>query len=150
MSMAKLSPSRRHCLKVSVAGAILIVPWGIFMGMMLPFSGSSDESRWFWTFDSVTFWCQVLAVLLSFALPRIGAIWMLVNIAISALIAIGFLVHSAYQPDARHMNVMEWLQTLPELLHIAGMFWMLPFIAAILLLYASRNRRDSSQSAANN
>jgi len=51
-----------------------------------------------WTFVIVTFWFQVLAILLSFALPRISAIWLLVNIAISALIGIGFQVHLAYQP----------------------------------------------------
>src|ERR1035437_1596 len=145
-----LSPSRRQCLMASVAGAILILPWGIFMGVMSTFSFRSDESLWSWTFVIVTFWFQVFAVLLSFALPRISAFWMLVNIAFSALIGICFLVHSAYQPDARHMNSMEWLQTLPKLLHVAGMFWMLPLIAAILLLYASRVRCNSSVSAANN
>ena len=94
MIMAKLSPSRRQCLMASVAGAILILPWGIFMGVMF-LSFGTDGSRWAWTFDIVTFWFQVLAILLSFALPRISAIWLLVNIAISALIGIGFQVHLA-------------------------------------------------------
>jgi hypothetical protein len=133
----------------SVAGAILILPWGIFLGVMFTFSFRSPESPWAWTFDIVTFWFQVLAVLLSFAFPRISAFWMLVNIAISVLIGIGFQVHSAYQPDAGHMNAIEWLLFLPRILHTAGMFWMLPFIAAILLLYASRVRCNSSVSAAN-
>ena len=73
----------------SVAGAILILPWGIFMGVMF-LSFGTDGSRWAWTFDIVTFWFQVLAVLLSFAFPRISAFWMLVNIAISVLFGLVF------------------------------------------------------------
>jgi hypothetical protein len=125
---------------VSTVGTILIIPWGTFLGAMFTFSFRADESLWAWAFDLTAFWSQILGILASFIKPRLAAIWMLLNIGLSVLMAIGFEVKQGFAPDAQHLSGMEWIKLSPVILKQAGLFWGIPLIFALLLL-----RRNPSQ-----
>lgn len=132
--MRKIQPFRAVQLVISTVGTVLIVPWGTFLGVMFTFSFRADESLWAWAFDLTAFWSQVLGILASFFKPRLAALWMLLNIVISVLMAIGFEIKQGFAPDARHLSGIEWLKLSPVILKQAGMFWGLPLIFALILL----------------
>jgi hypothetical protein len=132
--MRKIQPFRAVQLVISTVGTVLIIPWGTFLGVMFTFSFRADESLWAWAFDLTAFWSQVLGILASFFKPRLAALWMLLNIVISVLMAIGFEIKQGFAPDTRHLSGIEWLKLSPVILKQAGMFWGLPLIFALLLL----------------
>jgi hypothetical protein len=134
---------RKRQLLISAIGALLIVPWGMFLGAMFTFSFRSNESPGAYAFDIITFWSQVAAILFSFLKPRIAAIWMLMSVGVSVLIGMGFDIQSSYAPNAYHLNAAQWIATLPGTTKIAATFWGLPIIFALLLLKVS----SSAQSA---
>jgi hypothetical protein len=124
---------------VSTVGALLIVPWGLFFGVMFTFAFGANESAWAWGFDIVSFWFQIPAVIVSFFRPRIAAWWMLANVLASVLMGMWFEIH-----DASHLVVSEWISTLLPLLKTCIWFWGLPTLFAVLLLMAERNRLYST------
>lgn len=140
----KLKP--RHVqLLVGGLGAILIVPWAVFMGVMFTFAFRSDESLWAWVFDIISFWCQVPAILLSFLKPRIGAYWLLANTAVSVLFGLVFQIESALKPDARSLSAVDWIKILPQLAKSSFWFWGLPILFALLLLMAVRGQKPTER-----
>ena len=132
-----MNSSRRQLqLFFSSVGALLIVPWGLFMGVMFTFSFRENESPWVWGFDALTFWSQIAAILFSFLKPRLAAFWMLANIVASLSIGIGFEVQSFLAPGARHLGTPDWAAFLPALAYDCAVFWGLPAAFAVMLLMA--------------
>lgn len=124
---------KRYAIAVSLLGSAILLPWAGFMGIMFTFSFSSNESVWAWIFDIVTYWLQIPAVLFSSFRPRQGALWMIGNIALSALIGIGFLLKQA---DA---NTGVSFNHLIGIIRTAFDFWVIPLIVALLLLLVTQS-----------
>ncbi|HUZ90742.1 MAG TPA: hypothetical protein VMU78_02400 [Methylocella sp.] len=120
-------------LLVSAVGTLLIVPWGLFLGVMFTFAFRADESRWAWGFDIVSFWLQIPPILVSFFKPRIAAWWMLANVSASVLIGLGFEIGLSFSPDARHLSIQDWVTFLPSIAKESLIFWGLPTLIALLL-----------------
>ncbi len=144
--MKKIPRFRVVQIVISTVGTIFIIPWGTFLGVMFTFSFKADESLWAWAFDLTVFWSQILGILASFIKPRLAAIWMLLNIVISVLMAIGVEVKLGFVPDARHLSATEWFKISPVLLKQAGLFWGIPLVFALLLLRRGRSQNDPASS----
>jgi hypothetical protein len=144
--MRKIPRFRLGQLVVSTVGTILIIPWNTFLGVMFTFSFRADESLWAWAFDVTAFWSQIIGILASFFKPRLAAVWMLLNIVISVLMAIGFEVKMSFAPDARQLSPMEWVRDCPVFLKEAGAFWGIPLVFALLLPRRGPSQNGSASS----
>jgi len=71
-------------------GTLLVVPWECFLTFGFTFTLTGHESFWVWAFVLFAFLLNIPAVLLSWFMPRQGALWILANTAISMAIGAGF------------------------------------------------------------
>jgi len=130
--------SKHQLILIIVIGALLIIPWGVFVGVMFTFTFRNHESIWAWIFDLLTFWCQVLGVIVSFVKPRAAAIWMLTALTASASLAITYEVRDTYASSARHIIASQWITVLPSILKAAFFLYGIPLLFALLVLRVTR------------
>ena len=81
---------------LSAIGALLFLPMYFFLGGVFSFWFAARDSMWAWGFNLTAFWCQIFGITASFFKPRTGAVWMLLNIALSVLMAIGCAAESIH------------------------------------------------------
>ena len=118
---------------VSALGALIILPWGLFLGTMFAFSFSSNESLWMWAFDVIAFWSQIPAIIFSFLKPRLAACWMLLNALTSFLMGL-IWIKSTFAGDPTRVHGKAWASEIPGLLKTMVAFWGIPLVVALALL----------------
>lgn len=124
---------RHQQLLVSAIGAVLIIPLELFLGVMFTFPFTGNESAWAWIFDFISFWTQIIGIIMSFFKPRIAAAWMLLCLASSVSIGIIFELKMSYSGNTFHPSASQWLKFAPSLLRTAAIFWGIPLLFALLL-----------------
>ena len=131
--MRGLSFRMQQCI-VSMVGALFIIPSSLFFGGMFSFAFGTQQSLGGWLFGLTAFWCQILGIVASFFKPRLGAVWMLLNLALSILVSAATEVHWLHHAGALHAGVDEWLRACPVYLKATWFFWAGPLVVSVLLL----------------
>lgn len=133
-------PFRTQQLLVSVTGTLLFVPLYLFWGGVFTLSFAAHDSIWAWGFGLVSCWSQILAVLVSYFKPRLAACWVLVDLAVSVVMAIGRVGEITHGHAGMMSEIEQWMQTSHGILNTTLVFWVGPALFA-LLLYRQDKRR---------
>lgn len=126
-----------------MAGTLIFLPVYLFWGGLFSFSVTATDSFWAWGFGIVACWCQILAMLTSFFNPRKAAYWMLVNTAVSIMLAAGYITWSAGALPHAPSPIGLWPYTGSGLFKAGMIFWAPPLVFARLLLRRNPNREDA-------
>lgn len=139
--MARL-PFRAQQFVISLIGALLLIPMDLHLGGRFTFSFNAHSAS-AWLFGLTAFWCQILAILISFFKPRLGGAWILVNIALS--IAIQVWVAIRLGAGAGSLPVGAWGAIGPAYAKAVFLFWITPLILALLLLRPTPRKERVAQ-----
>lgn len=131
--MRGLSFRMQQCF-VSMVGALFIIPSSLFFGGMFSFDFGTHQSLGGWLFGLTAFWCQILGVVASFFKPRLAAVWMLLNLALSVLVSAATEAHWLHRAGTLNWSLAEWVRACPAYLKTTWFFWAAPLVVAILLL----------------
>jgi hypothetical protein len=124
----------QQCI-ISMVGALFIIPTSLFFGGMFSFAFGTQQSLGGWLFGLTAFWCQILGIVASFFKPRLAAVWMLLNIAVSILVSAGTM----------HLSMTAWLRACPGYLKATSFFWAGPLVVALLLLRPRPADKEQTQ-----
>src|ERR1700735_4092126 len=112
-------------------GTLLVVPWECFLTFGFTFTMRGHESLWVWAFVLFAFLLNIPAVLLSWFLPRQGALWILANTAISMAIGVAFQwTNYLHNPDSPASLLTLFAGLIMEI----ALLWFAPLAFALGIL----------------
>lgn len=131
---------------VSLAGALMVIPWECFMYFGFTFSFRGQESFWAWAFVWFAFALNIPAVLVSWVSPRLSAYWILVNITVSMAIGIVFVGKRYFEnPGSLSNYTVGWLDGFAGLVLASVLFWFAPAAFAFGTLIVIHSERIESR-----
>jgi hypothetical protein len=130
-------------------GTLLVVPWECFLTFGFTFTMAGHESLWIWTFVLFAFLLNIPAVLLSWFMPRQGALWILANTAISMAIGAGFQWKNyLHNPDSSASFISTLLTLFARLVAEIALLWFAPLAFAFgILIILNSSELESGQMA---
>ena len=124
-------------------GALLVVPWECFLTFGFTFTMGGHESIWVWAFILFAFLLNIPAVLLSWFMPRQGALWVLANTAISMAIGAGSQWRNyLHNPDSSGSLLTLFAGLVTEI----ALLWFAPLAFAFgILIILNSSELESGQ-----
>jgi hypothetical protein len=137
-------------LKLAIlVGMLLVIPWECFLTFGFTFAMKGHESLWIWAFVLFAFLLNIPAVLLSWFMPKQGALWILANTAISMAIGAGFQWKNYLDnPNSSASFISSLLTLFAGLAVEIALLWFAPLAFAFgILLILNSSELESAQMA---
>jgi hypothetical protein len=130
-------------------GTFLVIPWEFFLTFGFIFTLTGHEPFWIWAFVLFAFLLNIPAVLLSWFMPRQGALWILANAAISMAIGAGFQWKNYLNnPDSSASFISSLLTLFAGLVVEIALLWFAPLAFAFgILIILNSAELESAQMA---